>query len=92
MISPNSAIPTNMGREYKIKCKVPDQPQLNAMFQRLPSPIRRAPLAEIYNYKIESDGFYFIDNLVDSMTASLALRIFVDSALSANDVIEISEL
>lgn len=91
-MSANSAGQADMGREYKIKCKVPDQPQLNALFQRLPSPIHRAPLAEIYNYKIESDGFYFIDNLVDSMTASLALRIFIDGALSANDVIEISEL
>jgi hypothetical protein len=81
-----------MGREYKIKCKVPDGAQLNAMFQRLPSPIHRKPLSEIYNYKVEPDGFYFIDNLVDANTASLAFRIFIDSALSANDMIEISEL
>lgn len=80
-----------MGREYKIKCRVPNGPQLDAMFKRLPSPIHPAPLSEIYNYKVEPDGFYFIDHLVDSKTASLALRLFIDSALGVNDVIEISE-
>ncbi|MDB6025802.1 MAG: hypothetical protein JWM68_2025 [Verrucomicrobiales bacterium] len=62
------------------------------MFQRLPSPIHRNPLAEIYNYKIEADGFYFIDKLVDTKTASLALRMFIDAALLSNQTVEISEL
>ena len=80
-----------MGREYKIKCRVPGTSDLQAMFRRLPSPIHRGPLAEIYNYKIEADGFYFVDRLVDTKTASVALRIFIDAALAANQTIEISE-
>ena len=62
------------------------------MFRRLPSPIHRQPLAEIYNYRIEADGFYFIDRLVDTRTASVALRIFIDAALLAHEPIEIVEL
>lgn len=81
-----------MSREYKIKCKIPGSEELDLMFQRLPSPIHRNPLAEIYNYKIEADGFYFIDKLVDTKTASLALRMFIDAALLSNQTVEISEL
>ena len=80
-----------MGKEYKIKCKVPSSAGIKAMFRRLPSPIHRGPLAEIYNYKVEADGFYFVDNLVDSKTASVALRVFIDGALASNQTIEISE-
>ena len=82
---------TKMGKEYKIKCVVPGKAEIGAMFQRLPSPIHRNPLAEIYNYKIQADGFYFIDHLVDTETASAALRIFIDAALGSNQSIEISE-
>jgi len=80
-----------MGREYKIKCSVPDDAGIQAMFRRLPSPIHREPLAEIYNYKVEADGFYFVDHLVDTKTASVALRVFIDAALASNPTIEISE-
>jgi hypothetical protein len=80
-----------MGREYKIKCVVPRNEALAAMFRRLPSPIHRGPLAEIYNYKVESDGFYFVDHLVDTKTASLALRILIDTALNSSETVEISE-
>jgi len=80
-----------MGREYKITCKVPNDAGISAMFRRLPSPIHLEPLAEIYNYKVETDGFYFIDHLVDTKTASMALRIFIDAALASNQTIEISE-
>ena len=80
-----------MGKEYKIKCKVPNDAGIQAMFRRLPSPIHREPLAEIYNYKVEADGFYFVDHLVDTKTASVALRIFIDAALLSSLTIEISE-
>ena len=80
-----------MGREYKIKCTVPSKANLDMMFRRLPSPIHREPLTEIYNYEIEADGFYFIDHLVDTKTAAVALRIFIDAALSSSQTIEISE-
>ncbi len=82
---------TPMGREYKIKCRIPGSSELTAMFHRLPSPIHQQPLTEIYNYKIEADGFYLIDHLVDTKTASVALRIFIDAALVSNQTIEISE-
>jgi hypothetical protein len=80
-----------MGREYKIKCSLPGKAELDAMFRRLPSPIHRNPLTEIYNYKVEADGFYFIDHLVDTETASVALRIFIDAALGSNQSVEILE-
>ena len=79
-------------KEYKIKCKVPDDAGIEAAFRRLPSPIHRAPLAEIYNYKVEADGFYFVDHLADAKTASVALRVFIDAALASNQTIEISEV
>jgi hypothetical protein len=81
-----------MGKEYKIRCKVPNDAGIQAMFRRLPSPIHRTPLAEIYNYRVEADGFYFVDRLVDTKTASVALRVFIDAALAANRTIEISEV
>ena len=80
-----------MGIEYRIRCQVPNEEGVKAMFRRLPSPIHQKPLAEIYNYKIEADGFYFVDHLVDTKTASVALRVFIDAALASNQTIEISE-
>jgi hypothetical protein len=80
-----------MGREYKIKCSVPGKTALDKMLQRLPSPTHRQFLTKIYDYKIEADGFYFVDHLVDSATASTALRIFIDTALSVSESLEISE-
>lgn len=80
-----------MGIEYKIRCKVPSEGQLDAMFKRLPSPIHSERLVEVYNSSIEADGFYFVDRLTDPATASVALRAFIDAALSINQTIEISE-
>jgi len=81
-----------MGKEYKIKCKTPSAQKLQAVLQCLPSPLHNSPLSEIYNYMVEEDGFYFVDHLVDSKTASHAFRIFVDAALASNQIVEISEL
>jgi hypothetical protein len=80
-----------MGKEYKIKCKVPNDAGIQAMFRHLPNPIHRESLAEIYNYKVETDGFFFVDHLVDSKTASVALRVFIDAALLSSQTVEISE-
>jgi hypothetical protein len=49
-------------------------------------------MSEIYNYKIEKDGFYFSDSLVDSNVSSVAFRQFVDEALKHAKSIEIVEL
>ena len=81
-----------MDKEYKIKCKVTPVADRERLFRHLPSPIHRNPLAEIYNFRVEADGFYFVDRLVDTNTASVAFRIFVDAALLSNKTIEISEL
>lgn len=80
-----------MGIEYKIKFAVPADYNPASLFQRLPSPIDRGAMAEIYNYAIEADGFYFVDNLVDRAVAAVALRSFIDEALRFSQPVEISE-
>ena len=70
-----------MGIEYKIKFSVPQDYDSSALLNHLPSPIHRATMTEIYNYKVEPDGFYFIDHLVDEKVASVAFKRFVDEAL-----------
>ncbi|TCS31966.1 hypothetical protein EDC30_1264 [Paucimonas lemoignei] len=81
-----------MGKEYKIKFKVPADYNPENLFKRVPSPIHRGKMAEIYNFKIEEDGFYFLDSLVDNKVASVAFKHFVDEALSYCDSVEIIEL
>jgi len=80
-----------MGIEYKIKFAVPADYNPASLFQKLPSPIDRRAMAEIYSYAIEADGFYFIDNLVDRAVAAVALRSFLDEALCFSQSVEISE-
>lgn len=81
-----------MGIEYKIKFAVPTDYDPASLFQRLPSPINRRAMAEIYDYSIEADGFYFVDHLVDRAVAAVALRSFLDEALRFSHSVEISEL
>lgn len=81
-----------MGIEYKIKFAVPDSFNPAALFMKLPSPIARGPMAEIFNYAIEPDGFYFVDHLVNKDVAAVALRLFIDEALAHSPVIQILEL
>jgi hypothetical protein len=56
-----------MGIEYKIRFKYPTDYNFSAMLRILPSPIDRPRMIEIYNYRIDADGFYFIDHLVNRM-------------------------
>ena len=70
-----------MGIEYKIKFSVPQGYDPSALLNKLPSPIDRATMTEIYNYKVEQDGFYFVDHLVDEKVASVAFKRFVNEAL-----------
>ena len=49
-------------------------------------------MSEIYNYRIEDDGVYFIDQLVDQETSSVALRKFIDEALTSSELVEIIKL
>ena len=80
-----------MGIEYKIKFAVPDDYDPTTLFRRLPSPIDRRAMAEIYNYSIEADGFYFVDHLVDPAVAAVALRRFLDEALRLSNSVVVTE-
>jgi hypothetical protein len=80
-----------MGMEYKIEWDMPDGYDPSAVLRKLPSPISRQ-MTEIYNYKVEKDGFYFIDNLVDQGVAGHAMKRFIDEALAHSDSVRIREL
>ena len=80
-----------MGMEYKIKFSVPAGYDSSALFKKLPSPIDRASMTEIYNFKIEQDGFYFVDHLVNDQVASVAFKRFVNEALSHGGSVQIVE-
>lgn len=41
-----------MGIEYKIACAVPTDYDASRLFERLPNPIERRAMAEIYDYKL----------------------------------------
>jgi len=47
-------------------------------------------MAEIYNYSIEADSFYFVDHLVDPAVAAVALRSFLDEALRLSNSVEVA--
>lgn len=72
-----------MAFTYKISCTPPDFMN-NQDYQRLPSPIKRPELKEIYNYRIEKDCIYLFDRGIDEKTTGQALKIFLDIAFSAN--------
>lgn len=80
-----------MGIEYKIKFAVPDDFDPAILFKKLPSPIAAGSVAAIYNYAIEPDGFYFVDHLANKDVASVALRCFIDEALSHSPSVQITE-
>jgi len=80
-----------MGREYKIQCTPLKGTKLAAILQKLPSPISRPSMTEIYNFRVDDDGYYLVDHLVDRKTAATALQIFVDAALSTGKEAKIVE-
>ena len=80
-----------MDIEYKITFNVPANYDATRLFKQLPSPIERSEMAEIYNYRLEPDGFYFVDRLVNPGVAALALRCFIDEALRVAGSVEISQ-
>lgn len=81
-----------MANEYRIKFAVPANYNPASLFEKMPSPIHRKTMSEIYNYKIENGGFYFVDRAVDPRVASEAFRLFVDEALKFGKPIEITKL
>ena len=80
-----------MGREYKIVCAPLQGAELAAMLRKLPSPIKRPQMTEVYNYRVESDGYYVVDHLVDRQVTAVALQLFIDAALTSGDSAEIVE-
>ena len=81
-----------MSQEYKIKYEIPEDQDWGSFFQNMPGPIHRETMSEIYNYRIENDGVYFIDQLIEQKTSSEALGRFIEEALKPNDSIEIIKL
>ncbi len=81
-----------MVKEYKIKFSVPADYNPASLFKKMPSPIHRQTMSEIYNYRIENDGFYFVDSSVDTNVASGAFRLVVDEALRYSKSIEINKI
>ena len=80
-----------MGIEYKIKFAVPENYDPTSLFDGLPSPIDEDSKTEIYNYSIEADGFYFLDQLANHEVASVAFRRFIDEALRLSQSVNIFE-
>jgi hypothetical protein len=81
-----------MEKEYKILFKIPNGFDPSALLRGLPSPIKRPAMLEIYNYSIESDGFYFVDRGVDNSASSVAFMRFVDEALNHSKSLGITKL
>jgi len=79
-----------MGQEYKIEWKMPGGYDPSNLLNKLSSPIGKG-MAEIYNYSVETDGFYFLDNLVDQKVAGAAFKRFVDEALGYEGVVTIAD-
>ena len=77
--------------EYKIKWQMPEGYDPSSVLRKLPSPIS-PQMTEIYNYSVEEDGFYFLDNLVDQNVAGHALKRLIDEALKHTDQVTICEL
>ena len=80
-----------MGREYKITCTPLRNSALLQLLRKLPSPIQRPQMRDIYNYRVDNDGYYFVDHLIDRSTAAAALHLFLDAGLSSDQRITISE-
>ena len=47
-------------------------------------------MVEIYNYRVEDDGYYFIDHLVDRRSAAVGLQVFLDAALASSGSVTIT--
>jgi hypothetical protein len=80
-----------MGLEYKLRFNVPANYDPTPLFKKLPSPIHRPSMTEIYNYKIEQDGFYFTDHLIDEKISAVAFMMFVNEALSLSEQVQLLE-
>ena len=80
-----------MGVEYKIKWKIPENYDPFPVLRKLPSPIS-SEMTEIYNYSVDEDGFYLLDNLVDKFVVGYVMKMFIDEALSYSEEVIVKEL
>jgi hypothetical protein len=55
------------------KFAVPSNYDPSSPFQKSPSPIDQRAMADINNYFIEADGYYFVAHLVDVGVATVTL-------------------
>ena len=78
----------NKKTEYVIKWKQPDGYNPSSVLQQLPSPISR-DMKEIYNYSVETDGFYVFDRNIDSSVVGCVIKLFIDEALQYSESVEI---
>ena len=83
----------NMDKEYRITSGSLGKAKLSAALGRLPSPILRPQIVEIYNFRVEEDGYYFVDRDVHAATAGHAFKQFIDAAFSAGaERVEVTRL
>jgi hypothetical protein len=80
-----------MGREYKILCKPTKGAALHQLLHKLPPPFHRPQMLELYNYRVDNDGYYLVDHPIDRSVAATALQVFLDAALSSSDSVTIIE-
>lgn len=81
----------HMGREYKILCKPTEGAALHQLLRKLPPPFHRPQVRELYNYRVDEDGYYLVDHLIDRPVAAAALQVFLDAALSTTESVRIIE-
>jgi hypothetical protein len=79
-----------MEQEYRIRCVPLAGAKLSEMMRQFPSPISRPQMREIYNYRIDPDGYYLVDRGIDPRVSAVALKLFVDAGLSNGSSVEIS--
>jgi hypothetical protein len=80
-----------MGYEYRIRFTVPPELRLDRVLSRLPNAHVPGSEMPLYDFKMEEDGFYFVD-YGRSESAALAFRQLVDEGLRNSDQVVIEEL
>lgn len=81
----------HMAQEYKILCKPITGAALHQLLRKLPPPFHRPQMQEIYNYRVDDDGYYLIDHLIDRSVAATAFQVFLDAALSNAESVAVIE-
>ena len=80
-----------MGFEYRIRFSVPAGMTRESIAQTLPDPTIAGSVWLAYDYAVEADGIYFLDN-GRSDVSSVAFRRLVDAALGSGERVVIEEV